>query len=95
MPSDYIPKLQEAIMAVHGCNSIHTATMRVKSTLEKQTAWEGDVEVFDIDHHKAKKCYAWGFDDKGQFKATCVLEIPPVESPSTAVDVAIAAKSRK
>lgn len=90
MPSDYIPKLREAIKAVHGCNSIRTATMRV----EKQTAWEGDVEVFDIDHHKAKKCYAWGFEERGQFKATCILEIPPVDSPSTAVEVAIAAKAK-
>jgi hypothetical protein len=94
MPSDYIPRLQEAIKAMHGCESIHTATTRVRAILEGRTAWDGDVEVFDVDHPRAKKCYAWGFDDRGQFKATCVLEIPPVVSPGTAVDVAIAAKSR-
>lgn len=62
---------------------------------EGATAWDGDVETFDlVEHPKAMRCHAWGYLDSGQFKATAVLELPPVDSPSAAVDVAIAAKSK-
>jgi hypothetical protein len=59
--------------------------------------WEGVVEVFDITGHpKAKRCYAWvhnalNFEtgkDEDQF--VTVLEIPPVDSPQTAVRASIA-----
>jgi hypothetical protein len=93
--ADYIRQLREAIKATHGCESRHVATSRVVSKFKGKTAWEGDVEVFDLTGHpKAKRCYAWGYVDNGQFRSTSVLEIPPVDSPSTAVDVAIAAKSK-
>ena len=93
--SKYIQQLQEAIRAVHGCESRHVSTSRVKAEFESATAWDGEVETFDlVGHPKAKRCHAWGFVDGGQFKATAVLELPPVDSPSTAVDVAIAAKTK-
>lgn len=92
----YIEQLQEAIRAVHGCDSRHVSTSRVKSQFEGVTAWVGEVETFDLEGHpKAKRCHAWGYVDGGQFRSTAVLELPPVDSPSSAVDVAIAAKSKK
>ena len=96
LKADYIRKLQDAIRAVHGCESRHVSTSTVKSVFEGQTAWEGKVDTFDlVGHPKAKRCHAWGYVEAGQFRSTAVLEIPPVDSPSTAVDVAIAAKARK
>ena len=58
-----------------------------------QTAWRGEVEVFDIaGHPKAKRCYAWshlyGVDDE-QTRFVAVLEIPPVVDAITAVRVQI------
>jgi hypothetical protein len=44
---------------------------------------------------KAKRCYAWSFDDGKQTRSVTVLELPPVDSPETAVKVAIAAKARE
>jgi hypothetical protein len=39
-----------------------------------------------------KRCYAWSFlENETQY--TTVLEIPPVNSPESAVKVAIAAKA--
>ncbi|CAN5716176.1 hypothetical protein BH09VER1_BH09VER1_34210 [soil metagenome] len=94
--SNYVRKLQEAIRAVHGCESSFVSTSHVKAVLEGQTAWEGEVETFDLESHpKAKRCYAWGYVEDDQLRTTAVLEIPPVDSPSSAVDVAIAAKARK
>jgi hypothetical protein len=56
--------------------------------------WAGEVEVFEIrGHPKAKRCYAWAYkegekDEHARYIA--VLEIPPVKSPQTAVQAAIA-----
>lgn len=90
MEPEYLTRLRDAIWAVHGCRSIHSATMHVKAGMDLETQWEGNVEVFDISGHRhAKKCYAWGTMVQGEFAPTCVLEIPPVDSPSTAVEAAL------
>ena len=94
--SKYLSQLKEAIRAVHGCESLHVSTSRVVAQFEGAIAWDGDVETFDlVGHPKANKCHAWGYEEKGQFKSTAVLELPPVDSPSTAVDVAIAARAKQ
>lgn len=94
--SNYVRKLKEAIRAVHGCESSFVGTSHVKAVLEGETAWEGDVETFDLEGHpRAKRCHAWGYEEDVQLRSTAVLEIPPVDSPSTAVDVAIVAKIRR
>jgi hypothetical protein len=93
---DYRASLIKAIKATHGADAAHAETVPVKEVFRGQTAWEGNVEVFTITGHaKAKRCYAWGFEDKGEWAITSVLEIPPVDSPQTAVKVAIAAHARK
>jgi len=57
-------------------------------------AWDGVVETFDLQGHpQAKRCYAWSFTEHGEPKYTTVLEIPPVDSPQSAVKVAIASKA--
>jgi hypothetical protein len=51
------------------------------------------VEVFDlVGHRQAKRAYAWSYRDSDQNKTFAVLEIPPVDSPHSAVKVAIASK---
>jgi hypothetical protein len=95
-PANYIRRLQEAILVTHGANARHAGTKPVKEVFQGQTAWDGDVETFDLlDHPKAKRCYAWAYDDNGTLRTTAVLELPPVDSPEAAVKVAIAAKARK
>lgn len=93
--SRYLRGLQEAILAVHGANSRHVGSKPVREVFEGATAWEGIVEEFNlIDYPKAKRAYAWGYEESGQLITTAVLEIPPVDSAESAVRVAIAA-SRK
>ena len=93
---DYIAKLQEAIRATHGCESRHVATKPVEERFRGEVAWQGRVEVFELTGHpKAKRCYAWGYDDNGTQRSTAVLELPPVDSAETAVKVAIAAKAKE
>ena len=97
MPSaEYIATLQEAILAVHGAHGRHVATSYVKETFEGKTAWEGEVETFLLlDHPVAKRCFAWMYSEGGTDYSTAVLEVPPVDSPGTAVTVAILAKAQR
>lgn len=96
MPPKEITELKDAIRAMHGCESLHVESVPVVEVFERQTAWEGMVEVFDlVGHPKAKRAYAWTYRDGDQNKTIAVLEIPPVDSPEIAVKVAIAAKARR
>ena|ERR1017187_6365505 len=97
MQADKIKELQDAIRAMHGCDSRWVESVPVHEVFQGQTAWQGTVEVFDlIGNSKAKRVYAWQYkDDDKQIKTVAVLEIPPVDSPQTAVKVAIAAKARE
>src|SRR5437879_9581174 len=90
------PLLKKAIKSTHGWESLHVESVAVKEFFEGRTAWEGTVEVFHlVGHPQAKRAYAWTYRDGDQNKTVAVLGIPPVDSPQSAVKVAIAAKGRK
>lgn len=93
----YLDEIRHAIKQLHGCESKHVATTPVREVFKGKTAWEGEVETYDLEGHpKAKKAYAWGYPNgKGGLEVVAVLEIPPVESPQTAVRAAIAAQAKK
>jgi hypothetical protein len=91
--SDYIEELQAAILKLHGCTSEYIETVPVTEEFQGETIWQGEVEVFEISGHpKAKRAYAWGHvtdeSDQGRRYVT-VLELPPVDSPQTAVKAAV------
>ena len=86
---DYIARLEAVIMQLHGCGAIWHKTVPIHEVLRNQTVWKGGVEVFNLKGHpKAKRCYGWpqrnGKNDEGE-RLVIVLEIPPVESASTAL----------
>lgn len=85
-------KLEEGIEAVHGCKAKYVDSTPVFEAFEGQVIWEGVVDAFALTGHpKAKRCYAWPYkDDRGSTHIATVLEIPPVDSPETAVKIAIA-----
>lgn len=96
---EYIEKLQSVIIHLHACKSSWVESSPVHEVFRGQTVWKGFVEVFTLSGHpKAKKAYAWshpdGPDDTGERFVT-VLEIPPVESPVTAVRASIMADAKK
>ncbi len=81
---------------MHGCDSVYVESVPVYEVFQGQTAWKGIVEVFDLlGHTKAKRCFAWQYEEGKEIKTVAVLQIPPVDSPETAVKVAIATKSRR
>jgi hypothetical protein len=94
--SKRIENLRAAIETMHRCKAAHERSAMVVERFKKQIVWEGVVESFALTGHpKAKRCYAWSYQDNGETQYVNVLEIPPVESPKTAVQAAIASGSQK
>jgi hypothetical protein len=96
---DDIARLEAAIMRSHGCVAIWHKTVPVHEVLRNQTVWKGDVEVFNLKGHpRAERCYGWshhnGKSAEGE-RFVIVLEIPPVESASTAVRVSKLRRKRQ
>jgi len=96
---DYLDRLQVAIQQLHNCAAVHRQTVPVHEVFKGKTVWQGDVEVFDLyGHPKAKRCYGWSHLDKpddSEERFVTVLEIPPVSSPQTAVQVSIVADVKR
>ena len=87
-----LAKLQYAIETMHHCKARHVAAKLVVEMFRGKVAWDGVVETFDLTGHpKAKRCHAWSFEEGGEKQYVTVLELPPVDSPESAVKVAIAA----
>ena len=97
LPPDYIKRLQNAIRRLNHCESKYLCSVTVSEPfLSFQTTklWQGEVAIFEIyGHAKAHRAYAWSYTvDKKDRRYVVVLEIPPVNSPRTAVQAAIAAQ---
>lgn len=79
---------QKAIRATHGAEARLVARERVRETFQGETAWEGEVLVFELEGHPtAPRCYAWEVDGE----VTAVLHEGPVDGPQAAVRAAIMA----
>lgn len=96
---DYLARVQVAVSQLHNCGALWRETVPIHEIFQGQTVWQGEVEVFDLTGHpKAKRAYAWshreGLNDEGERFVT-VLEVPPVESPITAVRASILADRQK
>ena len=96
---DYIARVQTAVQHLHNCGAHWLSTVHVHEVFRGKTAWNGDVEVFELTGHpKANYAYAWAHldgpkDEKTRFVA--VLELPPVINAKTAVQASIVADSKK
>jgi hypothetical protein len=91
--SERIERLRLAVETMERCKARHESSTPIRETFRGQIVWEGVVESFALaGHTKAKRCYAWSYQDKGETQYVITLEIPPVESPITAVRVAIMAE---
>jgi hypothetical protein len=90
-----IEDLRLAVEVMHHCKASHESSTPILETFRNQTVWEGVVESFALTGHpKAKRCYAWSFKKDGETQYVTALEIPPVESPITAVRAAIMADAK-
>jgi hypothetical protein len=88
----YIIKLRSAVEAAHQCRAAHRRTIATRPSRDPK--WPSQVEVFWLTGHPtAKRCFAWS--DPGEpAQVIAVLEIPPVIGAATAIQAALASKSR-
>jgi hypothetical protein len=92
----YIERLGTVIGRLHKCASTWVESVPVHEVAGGETLWQGVVEVFNLTGHpKAKRVYGWsleaGRDDQDELFVT-LLESPPINSPQSAVRVAMAAE---
>ena len=95
---EYLERLKLAVEQLHDCSAAHASTVPVHEVFQGKTVWHGEVEVFNLaGHPKANRCYAWshpeGLGGRGE-RFVAVLEIPPVDSAKTAVQVQVASDVR-
>lgn len=92
--SEYISNLSQAIEAMHNCRCVHFGSEKVTEEHKGKEVWSGDVEIFHLEGHPdANVAYGWGWKDGSEdIQYIGVLQVPPVESPATAVKAAIASK---
>ena len=95
---DYIERLKEVIFDLYKSDAQHVESVPVEEIFHGKIIWKGDVEVFTLTNHpQAKRCYGWSHPGGGgntDERFVTVLEIPPVASPETAVQIAIMAETR-
>lgn len=97
--SEYRERVKLAVEHLHNCRAQWAGTAPVHEVFKGQTIWQGNVEIYDLTGHpKAKRCYAWahreGPNDEGERFVTN-LELPPVDSPQSAVRFSIVADAKK
>ncbi len=94
--NERLKTLKDAVETAHKCRALHDQSVPVREMFGDKVVWEGVVEKFALlEHPKAHWCYAWSFKDGTETRYITVLELPPVESPQTAVRAAIASKAQK
>jgi len=89
--SQYLFNLAEAIARMHDCAVSHKGTARVVEKVGDEIAFDGNVEVFDIEGDpEASQAFGWGWrDNSGEIQYIGILNVPPIESPREAVQAAI------
>ena len=94
MPDD---RLRKTVELMHGGKATFVQFVPVRETFGGDTVWEGAVHVFDlVGHPTATRAYAWSSPIEGSTKRRyfAMLHLPPVDSPRTAVRLAIAAQQQ-
>jgi hypothetical protein len=94
--SKRIRRIRKAVAKAAECTVKHTGSAVVVESFTGKIMWKGVVEIFALEGHaKAKRAYGWSFGQGAKASCTAVLEIPPVNSPSTAVRASIASEAWK
>lgn len=76
---------------MHGLEATWLESVPVHEKHEGKTVWEGEVQVFAVEHPKASRVYAWSHESGpgGRRRFHAVLGVAPVGSAEMAVRAAI------
>jgi hypothetical protein len=85
-----LPALVDAIRHLHGLEATWLESVQVTETFAGMTVWTGVVQVFEVNHPRTTKVYAWSHETQsGKRRFRAVLGVHPVDSPEQAVQAAI------
>jgi hypothetical protein len=91
-----IPALQDAIRHMYGLEAKWLETVPVHEVFQGQTVWQGEVEVFSVEHPQTKRAYAWSHATTGRKRRFhAVLGVPPIDSPLKAVQASIVGETKR
>lgn len=91
-----LPAIVEAIRHLHGLEATWLESVPVHEKHGGQTVWEGEVQVFAVEHPKASRVYAWSHEiSAGKRRFHAVLGAAPVDGAATAVRVAILGDAKR
>jgi len=84
--------LRDAIQHLHGLRSEWLESVPIREVFQGELVWEGEVQVFAVEHPQTKRCYAWSHESGpgGRRKFFAVLGIGPVDTALRAVQASIA-----
>jgi hypothetical protein len=87
-----IPALQDAIQHMYGLRSEWVESVPIREMFKGELVWEGEIQVFAVEHPKASRAYAWSHlvNDSGRRKFFAVLGVPPITSALEALRASIA-----
>ncbi len=60
-----LPALQDAIRHLHGLESEWLRSEPITETHNGSTVWDGEVQIFEVNHPKARHAYAWTHESDG------------------------------
>ena len=92
-----LDSLTRAVEAMHRCKAKHKSAGFVHEMIDGKTVWKGNVDTFTLSGHpKATRAFAWAYrDETGEVQYLAVLNVPPINSPSEAVQAAIASGNQR
>jgi len=92
-----LPALLDAIKHLHGLDARWIESVPVREEHEGQTIWDGEVQVFEVQHPQATRVYAWSHESGsgGRRRFHAVLGAATVTDARKAVQVAIVGEARR
>lgn len=90
-----LPALVEAIRHMHGLDATWIESVPVHEKHDGRTVWEGEVQVFAVEHPKASRVYAWSHETEGgKRRFHAVLGVSPVDGAEMAVRASVLAATK-
>ena len=94
--SERTDKIKNAVEQKIGGRATHVTSTPVIERFRGKMIWDGVVETFDLAlNPKAKRCYAWSYEENGETQYVTILGVPPVDSPEWAVKTFIASNIQR
>ena len=82
--------MERAVTERYGCRCTHVGSYFTERGCDCGSGLPRTVELFHIESHpEAEQAFAWSWTEKGEIRYTVLPRIPPIDSVTDALKVAI------